>query len=285
MGFFAPLISAFGALSTATKVQLAVSAVSTAAQYKSAKDARKQALEMNAKARADQDNQFVRMREAADRAGLNLLTVLRNTGGQGFTTPFVQVPSVSKAGAFGNLISRSIDLLGQDYTEKYNEEIRDLEIKQRKADLELMPMRGKLMKAQIDNLTGKTDLYAGYGQFIPVKNGVNIQELDITVAKRLGIKPYDRLTGGDLEEILGELHGNIQAGVGSKTGSEALKPYHDLTNIQTSELPPLASNKADQEFVDSIWNGIEKALPTGILSQKGIFSGKTPAEKWPWNKF
>jgi hypothetical protein len=269
-----PIFAALAGLSAASKLSIAGSVVNGLLSYKSAQQQRKQAI-------ADQDNQYVRMRNAAQRAGFNPLTVMRATGGQGFTG----LPTISKAAAFGNAAAGIFDAVQRAPIDKYNEEVRDLEKKQRKADLELMPMRGKLMKAQIDNITGKTDPYVGYGNYIPVKNGVNIQELDITVAKRLGIKPNDRLTGGDLEEILGELHGNFQAGVGSKTGTEALRPYYDPAGIIVKELPPVARNKSDQQFVDYIWNGIEQALPTGILSTPGIFSGKTPSEKWPFNKF
>lgn len=242
MGFFAPLIEAFGALSTASKIQIASSVVGGAASYAAAKEQRKQAI-------ADQDNQYVRMRNAAQRAGFNPITVLRATGGQGFTG----LPTISKAGAFGNAAAGIFDAVRQSPIDKYNEEIRDLEKQQRKADLDLMPMRGKLMKAQIDEIMGKTDPYSGYGEFIPVKVGVNEQYLQIDVAKRLGILPGTPLTAGNLEEIKGEIQGGIEAAVASKIGTEVLRNAPILGNdagIQRTELPPLGKDNLDQLLED-----------------------------------
>jgi hypothetical protein len=135
------LMGWIGGLSTGAKLSIASSVVSGLSNYAAAKQQRKQAL-------ADQDNQYVRMRNAAQRAGFNPLTVLRATGGQGFTA----LPVISKAAAFGNAAAGIFDALRQSPIDKYNKEIRDLEINQRKADLELMPMRGKLIKAQLEQM-------------------------------------------------------------------------------------------------------------------------------------
>jgi hypothetical protein len=126
-------------------LNIAAAAVTGLLGYKAAQEQRKQAI-------ADQDNQYVRMRNAAQRAGFNPLTVMRATGGAGFTG----LPVISKAAAFGNAAAGIFDAVRQAPIDKYNKEVRDLEIKQRKADLELMPMRGKLMKAQLDNLYTST---------------------------------------------------------------------------------------------------------------------------------
>ena len=143
MGFFAPLISAYGALSTASKVQIAASAIGGAASYMSAKQQRKQAI-------ADQDKQFVRMRNAAERAGFNPLTVLRATGGQGFTG----LPTISKAAAFGNAAAGIFDAVRQSPIDKYNKEVRDLEIKQRKAELKIAGLTiGKMSKPKVNNIS------------------------------------------------------------------------------------------------------------------------------------
>jgi hypothetical protein len=121
--------------------QVAAAVIGAAASHAAAKEQRKQAI-------ADQDNQYVRMRNAAQRAGFNPLTVMRATGGQGFTG----LPVISKAAAFGNAAAGIFDAVRQAPIDKYNKEVRDLELKQRKADLELMPMRGKLMKSQIASM-------------------------------------------------------------------------------------------------------------------------------------
>jgi hypothetical protein len=134
-----------GGLSAGAKLSMASSVVSGLSSYAAAKAQRKQAM-------ADQDSQYVRMRNAAQRAGFNPLTVMRATGGQGFTG----LPVISKAAAFGNIATGIFDAVRQTPIDKYNKQVRDLEIKQRQADLELMPMRGKLMKAQLDNLYTST---------------------------------------------------------------------------------------------------------------------------------
>jgi hypothetical protein len=139
------LMGWIGGLSAGAKLSMASSVVSGLSSYAAAKAQRKQAIK-------DQDNQLVRMRNAAQRAGFNPLTVLRATGGQGFTG----LPAISKAAAFGNMATGIFDAVRQSPIDKYNKQVRDLEIKQRKADLELMPMRGKLMKAQYNDLMTQT---------------------------------------------------------------------------------------------------------------------------------
>jgi hypothetical protein len=236
------LMGWIGGLSAGAKLSMASSVVSGLSSYAAAKAQRKQAI-------ADQDLQFVRMRNAAQRAGFNPLTVLRATGGQGFTG----LPVISKAAAFGNMATGIFDAVRQSPVDKYNEEIRELEKKQREADLELTPLRGKLMKAQIDSMAGEVDPYLGYEGFIPVKVGVNEQYLQIDVAKRLGILPKTPMTAGDLEEIKGEIQGGFESAVGSKIGTEVLRNAPILGNdagIQRTELPPLGKDNLDQLLED-----------------------------------
>ena len=156
---FAGLIKAFGALSTASKIQLAATAIDGVSRYAAAKQQRKQAI-------ADQNSQFVRMRNAAQRAGFNPLTVLRATGGQGFTG----LPTISKAAAFGNVAAGIIDAVRQSPIDKYNKQVRDLEIKQRKAELELAPIQAKLMKKQISDLGKEQKTYLYNDDGTPMKN-------------------------------------------------------------------------------------------------------------------
>lgn len=117
---------------------------SSAAAYYAGEEQRKQAIK-------DQDNQYVRMRNAAQRAGFNPLTVLRFTGGQGFTG----LPALSKVAAFGNAVGGIFDAFKNAPIEKYQKQVRDLDIKQRVMDLQDTLLRGKLMKAQIKDLSQK----------------------------------------------------------------------------------------------------------------------------------
>jgi hypothetical protein len=125
--------------------QIAAAVIGAGLSYAGAREQRRQAIK-------DQDRQYVRMSNAARRAGLNPLTVIRASGGQGFTG----LPVISKAAAFGNLVTDVFDAVRKAPIDKYNEQVRELEIKQRQADLELMPLRGKLMRAQIKDMMTQT---------------------------------------------------------------------------------------------------------------------------------
>ena len=109
------IFAAIAGLSGAAKLSIASNVIGGLLTYKSAQQQRKQAI-------ADQDNQYVRMRNAAQRAGLNPLTVLRSTGGQGFTG----LPTISKAGAFGNAAAGIFDVLAnkESYIDKYEEKVK-----------------------------------------------------------------------------------------------------------------------------------------------------------------
>jgi hypothetical protein len=113
-------------------------------QAKAAKEQRKQAI-------ADQEQQFVRMRDAAEKAGFNPLTALRLTGGQGFGG----LPTFSKYAAFGNVAMGITDAFINRPIDKYNKEIRELELEQRRADLEIAKQTlGAMSKATAMGITG-----------------------------------------------------------------------------------------------------------------------------------
>lgn len=163
-----PIFAALAGLSGAAKLSIASSAVSGLLSYKSAQEQRKQAI-------ADQDNQYVRMRNAAQRAGFNPLTVLRATGGQGFTA----LPTISKAAAFGNAAAGIFAAVKQSPIDKYNEEIRELEKAQRKADLKIAGITiGKMSKPIVNNITkipsGMTILKANEKANVTTDEGVDL---------------------------------------------------------------------------------------------------------------
>lgn len=138
------IFAALAGLSAASKLSIASSVVGGLLSYKSAKQQRKQAI-------ADQDNQFVRMRNAAQRAGFNPLTVLRATGGQGFTG----LPTISKAAAFGNAAVGIFDAFRQSPIDKYNKQVRDLELEQRRANVAIAKKTlGAMSKATAMGITG-----------------------------------------------------------------------------------------------------------------------------------
>lgn len=228
-----------------------------------------------ATAKADAANKYVDMNAAAEKAGLNPLTVLRATGGTGFgayggygavmrqglVQPTISAPILSSSSVATQIglgaVKGFIDYKSNEKANEHYDRLNELDLEQRQLDI-------KLGKAQLDNITAQ-DEYAKYGEKIPVKNGVNIQLLDTTVAKRMGIKPNDRLTAGDLEQILGEFHGSLQGAIGSRTGTEALTPHAQSGGkITQDRLPPIAKDRTMQGWVDNIWNGITTGIP--ILS-------------------
>jgi hypothetical protein len=137
--------AALAGLSTAAKLSIAGNVIGGIASYAAAKEQRKQAL-------ADQDSQYVRMRNAAQRAGFNPLTVMRATGGAGFTG----LPTISKAAAFGNMATGIFDAVRQSPIDKYNKQVRDLELEQRRAELAIAKKTmGAMSKATAMGMTGK----------------------------------------------------------------------------------------------------------------------------------
>jgi hypothetical protein len=126
-------------------LNIAAAAIGGLLSYKAAQQQRKQAI-------ADQDNQYVRMRNAAQRAGFNPLTVMRATGGQGFTG----LPVISKAAAFGNAAAGIFDAVRQAPIDKYNKQVRELELEQRRADVAIAKQTlGAMSKATTMGMTGR----------------------------------------------------------------------------------------------------------------------------------
>jgi hypothetical protein len=106
-----------------------------------------------ASAKKLQKEQYTDLRKSAERAGFNPLTVLRTSGG------YSAVPHMSKYAAFGQALEGIFDAYQNRHVDKYNKAVQDLELKQKQADLKLskaeleqMPLRGKLMKAQIADM-------------------------------------------------------------------------------------------------------------------------------------
>jgi len=115
-----------------------------------------------------------KLRSNAIANGFNPLTVLRATGGQGFYHDQVPMGRLS-SDAFFNAF---------DAYEQINPAVSE--------------------ELKIDD-----DVYSNFERMIPVKVGNQMKQLDKTVARRLDILPGDTISPGDLEEILGEFHGNV----------------------------------------------------------------------------
>jgi hypothetical protein len=124
--------------------------------------ARKRQAEIDAKnrelAKQDAANKFTDMNKAASKAGINPLTALRATGGAGFGAyggynglmqSTIQAPVLSKQSFAMNLGTRLantfIDMKMNAPIDRYNAEVRNLELEQRRLDI-------KLGKQQLDAL-------------------------------------------------------------------------------------------------------------------------------------
>lgn len=262
----APILGAFGASATTQAI------VGGVASYAAAKQQRKQAM-------ADQDNQYVRMRNAAQRAGFNPLTVLRNTGGQGFTG----LPVISKAAAFGNMAAGIFDAVRQAPIDKYNEEIRDLEKKQREENI-----KNTISNAAYTGIlanqarAANVDPYELYDRYIPVRVGNNVQYLEISVAKRLGIQPNGALMQEDMEAIRGEVRGTIDGVVQTDIADTVLIPA-PLTGTAgtTQKKPPALASNFDL-FVGKINNLINSTPNTAVIPplSKSVMEKPGFGEQW-----
>lgn len=178
---------------------------------------------------------LARLREDAENAGFNPLTVLRAGALSSMNTPGRILPPPAAAFAaqyLGDAIGEAFDKKANEPIEKYNAKIRDLEIKQREADL-------SISRQTLGQMTTNSDPYANYTGTIPVRVGDNTQQLDVTVAKRMGIKPNDRLTAGDMEEIKGDVWGSIDGAIQSDIWERVLNspPLMGTPKIQQSTLP------------------------------------------------
>lgn len=208
---------------------------------------RKQAKKDLAEQRAYDEGAMQRMRDAASKAGFNPLTALRAGALSSFNTPGRILPPGGAAFAaqyLGDAIGEAFDKKANEPIEKYNEELRKVKLEQAKLDL-------SISRATLGQMAPKPDLYAPYGEFIPVRVGNNTQQLDKTVAQRLGIKPNDRLTIGDIEEIKGDLHGGIAGAVETQIWENVLPsaPLLGTPNAvkpKAPRKPPLSKQQFEQ---------------------------------------
>ena len=114
---------------------------------------RRQAKKDLAEQRAYDEGAMQRMRDAASKAGFNPLTALRMGALSSFNTPGRVLPPGGAAFAaqyLGDAIGEMVDKKANEPIEKYNAEIRRLEILQREADI-------KLSRATLGSLNKKED--------------------------------------------------------------------------------------------------------------------------------
>lgn len=133
-----PVLAAFAKAAAPYVLPAIAGAINQKSQNKAAMNAYNA---QRAAEKADQANKFVDMRNAAQRAGFNPLTVLRATGGAGFGGTNAVMPVMSKQNFAATLAAKAV---GQYFTnvknapiDKYNEQVRQLELEKRRLDIKL----------------------------------------------------------------------------------------------------------------------------------------------------
>lgn len=193
---------------------------------------------------------LMKLRNEANRAGFNPLTVLRATGGQGFNNT-AGLSSAAFMDAFSGLGARMANQ------------------QQAKASLENTIASTKYTGLLAKNELDQKDPYANFGRFIPVKLGLETKELDVTVARRLDILPGDTVSPGDLEEILGELHGNLASAVALEIQNKVIKGgvpgayggIGSVPNMDTLNVPTLQATGKSKINIDITPGGrFDKAM-------------------------
>lgn len=209
MGIFSSIGSLFGPAgmvvgaladtSMAKKQQQKVNAAQEAAYQRQLEAERVEAEKNRALAKGDAASKFTDMTAAAQKAGINPLTALRTTGGAGFgsyggyqsqvVAPVLSQFSFARTFA-SNVGSAYFNKKINEPIDKYNKQIRELELAQRRKDLKLTLQSPKLSGPQSVPLMGKggkpvTDEF-GNPIYVPVENFEAIPQY---------INVYDQATG------------------------------------------------------------------------------------------
>lgn len=215
MGIFSSIGSLFGPVgmvvgaladtSMAKKEQQKANAAKEAAYQRQLEAERLEAEKNRALAKSDAATKFTDMSAAAQKAGINPLTALRTTGGAGFgnyggfasqaVAPVLSKFSFARSFAsnvgksyFENKINEPID--------KYNKQIRDLELQQRKADLKMTRASyGAMTKKQMEG-PSSLPLFGLGGKPITTTGGQQVY-VSSTAAEAVPmyIPVYDQSTG------------------------------------------------------------------------------------------
>lgn len=213
-------------------------------------------------------NHLEKMRRDAEKAGFNPLTVLRATGGQGFNHgQSAALASSTFWETFGNSVGQFVD-----DNDPYNKKLKELDMQQAQATLDNTRVSTGYTQGLIGQLAANPDVYAPYKDSIPVRVGKETRQLDITVAKRMRIEPNAVITPGDLEELLGEVHGNITSAVALEIQERVFPGSGYDTGYGDFEWPQMFTQASERiakskrqilENVTDIW----KRSETGQISQ------------------
>lgn len=191
MPWFLPMLAAVAGATVATKIQ-----------NKRDKKAYRVAEVKNEERRGDY---YVNLRKDAEKGGFNPLTALRSGGGMGYsnlagriTQPLMtRSPLAAGISAASNAYTNyAMTRMNQQHDEK------------------MTRLRSELYRADalaIHSATQAVDVYAQYPDKIPVKFGYKSFVIPTEIAKRMRINPNERVSIGELEEIFGEVGGNLSS--------------------------------------------------------------------------
>ena len=141
---------------------------------------------------------YVNLRNAAEKGGFNPLTALRSGGGMGYsnlagrlTQPLMTRSPIAAGIAAGTSAYTSLSMtrMNQQHDEK------------------MARLKSDLYRADalaIHKGTQPVDPYAGYTDKIPVKFGFKEFKVPVEIAKRLRVEPNDRVSAGEIAELMGE---------------------------------------------------------------------------------
>lgn len=217
---------------------------------------------------------FQGMRDDAQRAGFNPLTVLRSGGMSGYMIPAMSKQSFAGQ-MLGGAMTGAFDAWANKDIEEYNAEVRRLDIEQRKADLSISrstiaqmnrPPERDFMQDYLDDPAGFTPMKAIAGHDIMVRNDI---------LYRLGLPP-GALYGiaEDAEAIFGEVGGEV-TGVGNIGDTFSHPIVTDPIQVTTLDEPSLLS----QTFLGEMALAPFEMQQSGFLSKAWLDSLLEPLEE------
>lgn len=176
--------------------------------------------------KADQANKFLDMRNAAQKAGFNPLTVLRATGGAGFGGTNAVMPVMSKQNFLATFAAKSVGKYIQNVEnapiDAYNDQIRKLELEQRRLDI-------KLAKQTLIGMTQK------------VTGGIPKIQSNIMSGYSIGIK-----------------NENIGTFGGSVTTNAAVTPTETGVTSRGNVYRKPAGEDFDEQLLNSVYHGFQQ---------------------------
>ena len=209
----------------------------------------------------------------AESAGFNPLTVLRATGGQGFNKG--SSGALASATFWGNFANAGVSALNE--FDPYNQKRKELDMQQSVANLDNTKTSTAYTKGLIGQLASNTDPYAPYKDTVPVRVGRETLQLDMSVAKRMGIEPNSVITPGDLEELLGEVHGNLASTVAVEI-QEAVLPGSGVTGVYGKLENPLPYNAQQKLRKGMTW--LKERSPDALRMEINPFSDPAWSNEW-----